>query len=150
MRLLYAPLVSDRELRIDAGRDCRWRKGSRKEGSRLDEGETADCVRHNASRGGILATGSTGGRDEVLDNLGALYRDHEVKVKMGDNAKSGKYFHLHLQRQASASSKNTRSPHLDHDIDYFNRHRRQVALSCPRSTGVDEQRPSRSAVGQWL
>lgn len=31
MRLLYAPFVSERALRIEAGRFCWWRKGSRKE-----------------------------------------------------------------------------------------------------------------------
>jgi hypothetical protein len=55
MRLLYAPLVSDRELRIVAERVCWWRKGSRKEGKDVDEGCSLGCTLSSDIRGGILA-----------------------------------------------------------------------------------------------
>ena len=55
MRLLYAPLVSDRELRIDAGRACWCRKGRRKEESEVSVEGGLDDGGKSINRGGILA-----------------------------------------------------------------------------------------------
>ncbi len=56
MRLLYAPLVSDRELRIEAGRVCWWRNGSKKEGTDEDGGGMGfrRCRHGNGNRDGML------------------------------------------------------------------------------------------------
>jgi hypothetical protein len=53
--LLYAPLVSDRELRIVAERVCWRRKGSRKEGKDVDEDCDLGCTLSSDILGGILA-----------------------------------------------------------------------------------------------
>lgn len=55
MRLLYAPLVSDKELRIEAARVCWWRKGSRKEGKEAEHLVAPGGKTCSDSRGGILA-----------------------------------------------------------------------------------------------
>jgi hypothetical protein len=47
--------VSDRELRMDAGRDCWCRKGGRKEGNDVNEGDGKGCKSRDGSRGGMLA-----------------------------------------------------------------------------------------------
>lgn len=55
MRLLYAPLVSDRELRIEAGRLCWCRKGRRKEGKDAGEGDSTGLKGSSDNRGRMLA-----------------------------------------------------------------------------------------------
>ena len=57
MRLLYAPSVSERALRIEAGRDCWCRNGRRKEDNEVsgDDGLAWACRQSSGIRGGMLA-----------------------------------------------------------------------------------------------
>jgi hypothetical protein len=57
MRLLYAPLVSERAVRIETGRACWCRNGRRKEDNEVsgNDGLACTCRENSGIRGGILA-----------------------------------------------------------------------------------------------